>query len=95
MLHHYNSMIANSLVPTEETLKMYSNQIGKVLGYEVTPENFKGLYNDWERQKTIHQNSQTAKISSTESTQEYANRLLDSLNARAEAAEAKPAKPAK
>ena len=95
MLHHYNSMISNGLVPTQETLKMYSNQIGQVLGYEVTPENFKGLYNDWERQKTIHRNSQTAKISSKESTQEYANRLLDSLNARAEAAEAKPAKPAK
>lgn len=89
MLHHYNSMIANGLAPTQETLKMYSNQIGKVLGYNVTPENFKGLYNDWEKQKTIFINSETAKMPNKASVQEYTTRLIDSLEDRAKTKDSK------
>jgi hypothetical protein len=85
MLHHYNSMISNGLSPTEETLKMYSKQIGQVLGYEVTPANFKGLYDDWDRQKTIHRNNELIKSPNPNLAKEYAQRLIDSLEARAEA----------
>jgi len=85
MLHHYNSMISNGLSPTEETLKMYSKQIGQVLGYEVTPATFKGLYDDWDRQKTMYRNSELVKSPNSNIPTEYAKRLIDSLEARTEA----------
>lgn len=87
MLNHYNNMVANGLEPTDLSLKMYSQQLGSVLGYEVTPDTFNRLYNDWTRQRTIYVNNESIGSPNSDLSKEYANRLIDSLEERA-----KPAK---
>lgn len=83
MLNHYNVMVANGLKPTELSIKMYSKQLGDILGYNVSPETFKGMFDDWNRQRTIYTNNESIGSENPALAKEYTNKLLDSLEARA------------
>ena len=83
MLSHYNNMVANGLEPTDLSMKMYSKQLGSVLGYEVTPEIFNRLYTDFDKQRTIYTTNEGIKSENKDLAKEYANRLIDSLEQQA------------
>jgi hypothetical protein len=82
ILNHYNRMLANKLESTPETFKMYSEQLGDVLGFPVTEEFFTGMRNDYTKSRQVYANNEAIGNENKSIATDYANRLLDTLEAR-------------
>ena len=82
ILNHYNRMLANKLEATPETFKMYSDQLGDVLGFPVTEEFFTGMRNDYTKSRQVYANNEAIGNENKSIASDYANRLLDTLEAR-------------
>jgi len=82
ILNHYNRMLANKLEATPETYKMYSDQLSGVLGFPVTEEFFTGMRNDYTRSRQVYSNNEAIGNENKSIASDYANRLLDTLEAR-------------
>jgi hypothetical protein len=75
-------MLANKLESTPETFKMYSEQLGDVLGFPVTEEFFTGMRNDYTKSRQVYANNEAIGNENKSIATDYANRLLDTLEAR-------------
>lgn len=89
MLDHYTKMTANKLEPSEETFKNYNRQMGAIMGEKITPEMFSLLLNDYTQSRTSYSNTQAIGAENKSIAQQYASRLIDTLEARTASREAK------
>lgn len=89
MLDHYTKMTAKKLEPSEELFKNYNRQLGAIMGEKITPEMFSLLVNDYTKSRTAYSNTQASGAENKSIAQQYASRLIDTLEARTASREAK------
>ena len=82
-------MTAKKLEPSEELFKNYNRQLGAIMGEKITPEMFSLLVNDYTKSRTAYSNTQATGSENKSIAQQYASRLIDTLEARTASREAK------
>jgi hypothetical protein len=85
ILNHYNRMVANKLEITPESYKMYTDQLGSVLGFPVNEAFFTGLQEDYMRSKVSYGNNEGMNNENKSIAAAYGARLLDTLEANVKA----------
>jgi hypothetical protein len=82
ILDHMTKMQANKMEPTDEAYKLYNAQLGSVIGEKITPAFFNGLVNDYSSTRRIYSNKQAQGAEDVSVAKQYAERLIDILDAR-------------
>lgn len=79
VLNHYNRMVANKLEATPESYKMYTEQLGDILGFPITEAFFTGVKDDYMKSRISYTNNEGINNENKSIAHDYGARLLDTL----------------